>query len=106
MADISNIAVGNEMSGENKMELATLNIFLTDVDRHSTDITKMSNFFDIYIKNTTLAIRKNSKAEVVVNIPSSMFGSLSEVVRTVSTLVNRGATYILNFDNQNILVFQ
>lgn len=44
MADISNIAVGNEMSGENKMELATLNIFLTDVDRHSTDITKMSNF--------------------------------------------------------------
>lgn len=99
MADISNIAVGNEMSGENKMKLATLNIFLTDADRHSTDITKMSNFFDIYIRNSSFAIQNNSKSEVVMNIPSSMIGSLNEVVHTASTLVNKGTTYIPDFDN-------
>lgn len=104
MADLSSISVENRMDDEQKTELchkelANLNIFMTDDDKTSTDITKMSNFFDTYIKNTSLAIQKNSKSEVVMNIPSSMIGSLNEVIHTASTLVDRGTTYIPDFDN-------
>lgn len=104
MADLNKMFVENEMNNENATELcktepANLNIFITDDDKSSTDITKMSNFFDIYINNTSLAIRKNSKAEVIMNIPSSMIGSLNEIVHTASTLVDRGTTYIPDFDS-------
>lgn len=63
MADLSSISVKNRMDDEQKTELchkelANLNIFMTDDDKTSTDITKMSNFFDTYIKNTSLAIQK------------------------------------------------
>lgn len=34
-----------------------------------------------------------------MNIPSSMIGSLNEVIHTASTLVDRGTTYIPDFDN-------
>lgn len=104
MADLGSISVENRMDDEQKTELshselANLNIFITDDDKSSTDITKMSNFFDIYIKNSSLAMRNNSKSELVMNIPSSMVGSLNEVIHTASTLVDSGTTYIPDFDN-------
>lgn len=104
MADLNSISVEDGMNDENVAELckmapANLNIFVTEDDKTSRDITKMSNFFGIYINNTSLAIRKNTKAEVIMNIPSSMIGSLNEVVHTASTLVDRGTTYIPDFDN-------
>lgn len=104
MADLSSISFDNGMKDEQttepcNTELANLNIFITDDDKTSTDITKMSNFFDIYIKNTSLAIRKNSKTEVITNIPSSMIGSLNEIFHTASTLIDRGTTYIPDFDS-------
>lgn len=104
MADLGSISVESRMDDEQEMELchtelANLNFFITDDDKSSTDITKMSNFFDIYIKNSSFAIQKNSKSEVIMNIPSSMIGSLNEVIHTASTLVDRGTTYIPDFDN-------
>lgn len=104
MSDLSSISVENRMDDEQKTELchtelANLNIFITDDDKSSTDITKMSNFFDIYINKVSLAMRKNSKAEVIMNIPSSMIGSLNEVIHLASTFVDRGITYIPDFDS-------
>ena len=104
MVDFNNISVGKKMNDENTTELcntvsASLNIFVTDSDKTSTDLSQMSNFFDIYIKNTSLSIQENSKTETMANIPSSMFGSLNEVIQTASTFVSRGTTYIPDFDN-------
>lgn len=76
-----------------------LRIFITDVDKYGTDVTKMSNFFDFYIKQLTRELSTNTAVNVIKNIPIADLGIINEVVHHVAVVMNGKYGYVPDFDS-------
>lgn len=76
-----------------------LEIFKTKADLTGRDITQMSNFFDGYIEQMSLALREESAIEVLSEIPISDLSIVNEVVQTARVLLKYNVTLVPDFDN-------
>lgn len=76
-----------------------LEIFKTEADITGRDITQMSNFFDGYIEQMSLALREESAIEVLSEIPISDLSIINEVVQKARILLKDNVTLVPDFDN-------
>lgn len=76
-----------------------LEIFKTTADLTGRDITQMSNFFDGYIEQMSLALREESAIEVLSDIPFSDLSIVNEVVQRARVLLKDNVTLVPDFDN-------
>lgn len=76
-----------------------LEIFKTKADLTGRDITQMSNFFDGYIEQMSLALREESAIEVLSEIPFSDLSIVNEVVQRARVLLKDNVTLVPDFDN-------
>ena len=76
-----------------------LEIFKTKADLTGRDITQMSNFFDGYIEQMSLALREESAIEVLSEIPISDLSIVNEVVQKARVLLKNDVTLVPDFDN-------
>lgn len=76
-----------------------LEIFKTEADITGRDITQMSNFFDGYIEQMSLALREESAIEVLSEIPITDLNVVNEVVQKARVLLKGNVTLVPDFDN-------
>lgn len=76
-----------------------LEIFKTKADLTGRDITQMSNFFDGYIEQMSLALREESAIEVLSEIPISDLSIVNEVVQKARVLLKNDVTLVPDFDS-------
>lgn len=76
-----------------------LEIFKTEADITGRDITQMSNFFDGYIEQMSLALREESSIEVLSEIPIFDLSIINEVVQKARILLKDNVTLVPDFDN-------
>ena len=88
--------VSQEIAESKKQEL---NIFVTDVDKYGTDVTKMSNFFESYIQQLTCELSTNTAVNVIENIPIADIGIINEVVHHAAVMMNGEYGYVPDFDS-------
>ncbi len=84
-----------EVSVANK----SLRIFETEADRYGRDITAMSNFFDGYVRQMSLALREQPGAAVVAEMPVADIGIVGDVVRQADIIMQGKITLLPDFDN-------
>lgn len=74
-------------------------IFKTEADRYGRDITAMSNFFDGYVQQMSLALREQTDLEIVTELPVANLGIISDVVRQADIIMQGNVTLLPDFDN-------
>ena len=77
----------------------SLDIFRTKADRYGRDITAMSNFFDGYVKQMSIALREQSGMETVLDFPVADLSIIGEVVRRADIIMQGNITLLPDFDN-------
>lgn len=78
---------------------APLVIFETEADRYGRDITAMSNFFDGYVQQMSLALREQTALEIVTELPVANLGIINDVVRQADIIMQGNLTLLPDFDN-------
>lgn len=74
-------------------------IFKTEEDRYGRDITAMSDFFDGYVQQMSLALREQSNLEIVSEIPIADLGIINDVVHQADIIMKGKITLLPDFDN-------
>ena len=77
----------------------SLIIFQTEADRYGRDITAMSNFFDGYVQQMSLALREQSGLETVLDLPVANLSIIGDVVRQADIIMQGNVTLLPDFDN-------
>jgi|SRR5665647_63435 len=80
-------------------EAKELSILVTDEDKYGTDITKMSNFFDVYIQQLSCELSSNTMVDVLRNIPIADIGIINDVVRQAEVMMDGEYGYVPDFDS-------
>lgn len=80
-------------------EKKELSILVTYEDKYGMDITKMSNFFEVYIQQLSLELRTNTMIDVLSNIPVADIGIISDVVQHAEVMLNGKYGYVPDFDS-------
>lgn len=62
-------------------------------------ITAMSNFFDGYVQQLSLALREQPGLEIVSELPVANIGIISDVVRQADIIMQGNITLLPDFDN-------
>ena len=78
---------------------APLTIFKTEEDKTGINISKMSNFFDGYIREMTLSIRDSSALEEVTKFPLSDLSVIGDVINQADIFIKGNITLLPDFDN-------
>ena len=68
-------------------------------DRIGSDITKMSNFFEEYVKQMTTSIQSNAVVDIVKDFPLVDIGVLGEVVQYAKAIVAGEYSLLPDFDH-------
>lgn len=76
-----------------------LSILVTNEDKYGTDITKMSNFFEIYIQQLSREMSTNTTVDILRNIPVADIGIINDVVRHVEVMMDGEYGYVPDFDS-------
>ena len=95
LSEVNNAEL-TEIDEDRRQELA---ILVTDADKYGTDITEMSNFFDIGIQRLACELSKNTELNVIQNIPIADFGIINDVITHVEVMMNGKYGYIPDFDS-------
>lgn len=74
-------------------------IFKTEEDRYGRDITAMSDFFDSYVQQMSLALREQSNFEIVSELPIADLGIINDVVHQADIIMKGEITLLPDFDN-------
>lgn len=77
----------------------SLAIFKTDEDKYGRDIALMSDFFDGYVQQMSLAIREQADLEVLTELPMADLGIISDVVHQAEVVMQGNMTLLPDFDN-------
>lgn len=80
-------------------EKKELCILVTDEDKYGMDITKMSNFFEVYIQQLSCELRTNTMVDVLGNIPVADIGIINDVVQHVEVMMDGEYGYVPDFDS-------
>lgn len=81
------------------VEKKPLEIFKTEADITGRDIALMSNFFDGYIEQMSLALREQNEFELLSEIPIADLNVVNEVVQKARVLMKGNVTLVPDFDN-------
>lgn len=76
-----------------------LKIFKTEADIMGREIIQMSDFFDGYIQQISLALREQSSLELLSNVSLADLSIVNEVVQKAKTLMRGKFTLIPDFDS-------
>lgn len=76
----------------------SLMIFKTDDDRYGRDITAMSDFFDGYVQQMSLALRKQSRLELVPEILVANLGIINDVIHQADVIMRGNITLLPDFE--------
>lgn len=76
-----------------------LSILVTNEDKYGTDITKMSNFFEIYIHQLSHELSTNTTVDILRDIPLADFGIINDVVRHAEVMLDGEYGYVPDFDS-------
>lgn len=74
-------------------------IFKTEADITGRDITKMSNFFDGYVQQMSLALREQDGLELISELPVANLNIINEVVQRADVLMKGSTTLVPDFDS-------
>jgi len=77
----------------------SLVIFKTEVDRYGRDITEMSDFFEGYVQQMSLALREQTSLEVVSELPVADLGIINDFVHQADIIMKGEITLLPDFDN-------
>lgn len=83
----------------NDYEKRELCILVTDDDKHGTDITLMSDFFEVYIQQLSCEIIENAQSEIVTAIPFADLSILNEVLDGTKKIIVGEWSLLPDFDN-------
>lgn len=76
-----------------------LHILVTREDQIGPDITKMSNFFEEYVKQMTTSIQSNAVVDIVKDFPLVDIGVLGEVVQYAKAIAAGEYSLLPDFDH-------
>ncbi|MFZ2538504.1 MAG: hypothetical protein WAX04_06340 [Oscillospiraceae bacterium] len=80
-------------------EKKELSILVTEEDKYGMDITKMSNFFEVYIQQLSCELSSNTMVDVLRNIPVADIGIINDVVRHAEVMMDGKYGYVPDFDS-------
>ena len=87
------------MRNETEIVPTELHILVTSEDQIGSDITKMSNFFEEYVKQMTTSIQSNAVVDIVKDFPLVDIGVLGEVVQYAKAIVAGEYSLLPDFDH-------
>lgn len=99
MTEQSDEKIKNKNADQDRVSNKSLILFKTDADRYGRDVTAMSNFFDDYVRQTSLAIIEQSNLEIVSEMPIANLGILSDLIHQTGVILQGNTTLIPDFDN-------
>lgn len=89
-----------ELSADNKDErVHALVIFKTEADIYGTNIAEMSNFFDGYIQEMSVAIRESDGLQPILDMPIADLGILGDVINQAGVIMQGNVMLLPDFDN-------
>lgn len=80
-------------------EKKELSILITDEDKYGMDITKMSNFFEVYIQQLSYELSTNARVDILRNIPVGDIGIINDVIRHAEVILDGEYGYIPDFES-------
>lgn len=80
-------------------EKQELSILITDEDKTGRDISKMSDFFEVYIQQLSYELSTNTMVDVLSNIPIADFSIINDVVRYAEIMTDGKYGYVPDFDS-------
>lgn len=86
----------DEIVGSARQELR---ILVTDIDKYGTDVTEMSNFFDVYIQQLSCELSTNTAVNVLEDIPIADLGIINDVVHHAEVMMKGKYGYVPDFDS-------
>lgn len=78
---------------------SALVIFKTEADIYGTNIAEMSNFFDGYIQEMSVAIRESNGLQTVLDMPIADLGILGDVINQAGVIMQGNVMLLPDFDN-------
>lgn len=81
------------------MQKKPLVIFKTDADIYGRNISAMSNFFDGYVQEMSLAIRESDGSQVVMDLPISDLSIIGESINQAEIVMRGNVTLLPDFDS-------
>lgn len=98
-AELDNISENQDEGIVNKLARNPLILFETDLDRYGRDITAMSDFFEGYVQQMSLALKAQSTLEIVSELPISNLGIINDVLHQADVVMRRNITLLPDFEN-------
>jgi hypothetical protein len=97
--EIDNVVENQEAEILDNGARKSLVIFKTDIDRYGRDITAMSDFFDGYVQQMSLALREQQSLEIVSDLPIANLGIINDVIHQADVIMRGNITLLPDFDN-------
>ncbi|MBZ9608208.1 hypothetical protein G9F73_010365 [Clostridium estertheticum] len=97
--ELDNVAENHEAEILDNGARKSLVIFKTDIDRYGRDITAMSDFFDGYVQQMSLALREQSSLEIVSDLPVANLGIINDIIHQADVIMRGNITLLPDFDN-------
>lgn len=98
-AELDNIPESQDVEIVDKVTKKPLTLFKTDIDRYGRDITAMSDFFDEYVQQMSLALREQSILEIVSELPVANLGIINDVIQQADVILRGNITLLPDFEN-------
>ncbi len=96
---LDNIPDEQDLEIVDKVTKKPLMIFQTDIDRYDRDIAAMSDFFDGYVQQMSLALRSQSTSGIVSELPFANLGIIIDVIHQADIIMRGNVTLLPDFDN-------
>ena len=93
MHDNENNSIGTQN------ETTALQILVTEEDKRGMDISRMSDFFGIYIEQLSAELSTQVVSDVLIDIPVADMQILGELIQGADIMLKGEYGYILDFDN-------
>lgn len=97
--ELNNTSENQEVERIDKVSRKSLMLFKTDIDRYGRDITAMSDFFDDYVQQMSLALREQSALEIVSELPVVNLGIINDVIHQADIIMKGNITLLPDFEN-------
>ena len=84
---------------DSKSEKKEIQIFVTEEDKHGSEITKMSDFFGMYVSDIVDDLNGSASLETVTNMPVADLGIINEVLAKAKAIQSGGVDLIPDYDS-------
>lgn len=101
-AELNSVPEKQDAEIVDKITRKPLMIFQTDVDKYDRDITAMSDFFDGYVQQMSLALRSQSTLGIVSELPVANLGIINDVIHQADIIMQGNVTLLPDFENLSI----